>query len=142
MIKKTDLLKKELVYKDLKRFFNPKQTEHFKIDLMGYFLLKKHFTRQGCTNFEGVTETKPLKTKTFLDKKMPFYFLKGFDVVFISKTGKNLFISWLNPSSRLIKSKSLMTLNDPKNNRTKKQKGFSSLYGECLNLPLLKQVVF
>ena len=71
---------------------------------------------------------KELKSKIFFDKKAPLYFLKGMDVIFISKTGKNLFISWLNPSNRLILSKSLMTLNDPKKQITKKQKSFSAYF--------------
>jgi hypothetical protein len=63
----------------------------------------------------------------FLKKDVPS-FLTGFSVIFIKKTGKNVFVNWLDPFGRLLLSKSLMTLNDPKKQKTKKQKSFSIYY--------------
>jgi len=54
--------------------------------------------------------------------------LIGVDVFFITKTGKNLFVSWLDVFGRLKLTKSLMTFEDPQKNTTKKQKSFSMYF--------------
>jgi ribosomal protein S11 len=52
----------------------------------------------------------------------------GFNIFLIVQTNKNVFISRLDPYGRLKSTDSLMTLNDPKKNITKKQKRFSTYF--------------
>jgi ribosomal protein S11 len=69
-----------------------------------------------------------LDPKTYFKKKFIFQILEGVNLFLISKKGKNFFVSWLDVFGRLKLKKSLMTLNDPKNNTTKKQKSFSTYF--------------
>merc|ERR1711918_324217 len=67
-----------------------------------------------------------LDPKTYFKKRFIFQILEGVNFFLISKKGKNFFVSWLDVFGRLKLKKSLMTLNDPKNNTTKRQKSFST----------------
>ena len=132
MILNKDLLKRLFVYGDIRYFSD------YKDKLIKHFIKCLLFTRKVYLysntsqilkkekiSLKIIPKSKILKAKTFFNKSIIFNHLIGIDVFFITKTGKNIFISWLDVFGRLKLNKSLMTLNDPKNNITKKQKSFS-----------------
>jgi ribosomal protein S11 len=131
MIQNINLVKKMFVYGDIKYFSD------YKDKLIKHFIKCLLFTRKVCVSNNGLYQKKKtiylgvnpqnniLKAKNFFDKSVIFNHLIGIDVFFITKTGKNIFVSWLDVFGRLKLSKSLMTLNDPKKQITKKQKSFS-----------------
>ena len=129
MIKNINLVKSLFVYGAIKYFSD------YKNKLIKHFIKCLLFTRQICVSKNIVLKDnkitlrimpqKKLRAKNFFDKSVIFDHLIGLDIFFITKTGKNLFVSWLDVFGRLKLSKSLMTLNDPKKQITKKQKSFS-----------------
>jgi ribosomal protein S11 len=132
MIQKNNLIKSLVVYGNLKYFLD------YKDKLIKHFIKCLLFTRKICSSFgckkilkrENYTlriipQIRLLKAKIFFNKSVIFDHLIGTDIFFITKTGKNVFISWLDVFGRLKLNKSLMTFNDPKKNITKKQKSFS-----------------
>jgi hypothetical protein len=132
MIQKNNLIKSLVVYGNLKYFLD------YKDKLIKHFIKCLLFTRKICSSFgckkilkrENYTlriipQIRLLKAKIFFNKSVIFDHLIGTDIFFITKTGKNVFISWLDVFGRLKLNKSLMTFNDPKKSITKKQKSFS-----------------
>lgn len=129
MIQNFGLIKSLFIYGNLKFFsgYRDKLPMHIKRSLL--------FMRQACLlnknqpkkNFSFLLRPrqKKLRAKIFFEKNIIFNHLIGIDIFFITKTGKNLFVSWLDVFGRLKLSKSLMTLKDPKKQITKKQKSFS-----------------
>jgi ribosomal protein S11 len=124
-----------VIYDDLKQHYN-----WFNMNLLkGLFVLctrKTKFIYTPSSYRTFIQKYKlPLRKKRccfsplmfFLKKDVPT-FLTGFSVLFIKKTGKNVFVNWLDSFGRLLLNKSLMTLNDPKKQKTKKQKSFSIYY--------------
>ena len=134
MIKKEIILQKLFTYGDLKYLKigrRNKLSKHvFKLLLFvrKVCMLLGNNSKKIINNSSSgfvTARNKSLRAKTFYHKKLFFESLIGLDIFFISKTGKNIFISWLDVFGRLKLSKSLMTLNDPKKLITKKQKSFS-----------------
>lgn len=87
--------------------------------------LRKTLSINGSNSLLQSEYPSNLNVKNFLNKKALFKNLIGLDILLISKTGKNLFVNWLDVYGRLKSTKSLMTLKDPKKQITKKQKSFS-----------------
>lgn len=131
MIQNNNLVKKLFVYGDIRYFsdYKDKLIKHFIKCLLFtrkvYSYSNNQFLKKDKSSLKIIPQSKLLKAKNFFNKSIIFNHLIGIDVFFISKTGKNIFISWLDVFGRLKLNKSLMTLNDPKNNITKKQKSFS-----------------
>ena len=87
--------------------------------------LRRHLRRKSKRTPRNKKTLRKFGIKSFLGRSLVSRFLKGTDVVFIIKKGKNLFVKWFDYSGRLKISKSIMTLDDPKKQKTKKQKSFS-----------------
>jgi ribosomal protein S11 len=132
MIQKNNLIKSLFIYGNIKYFSD------YKDKLIKHFIKCLLFARKICLVFGNerllkdkslklniMPQTRLLKAKNFFNKSVIFDHLVGIDIFFITKTGKNVFISWLDVFGRLKLNKSLMTFNDPKKNITKKQKSFS-----------------
>ena len=132
MIKKNNFIKSLFIYGNLKYFsgYKDKFAKHF---IRCLLFTRKIFTFFGNKNllkkkvfkFNLMPQKGLLRAKNFFNKSVIFDHLIGTDIFFITKTGKNIFISWLDVFGRLKLNKSLMTFNDPKKNKTKKQKSFS-----------------
>ena len=132
MIQKNNFIKSLFIYGNLKYFsdYKDKFIKHFircllftrKICL---FFGNKNLLKKKNFKFNIMPQKRLLKAKNFFNKSVIFDHLVGIDIFFITKTGKNIFISWLDVFGRLKLNKSLMTFNDPKKNITKKQKSFS-----------------
>jgi len=133
MIKNMNLIKKSFIYGEIRYFSDHKDK------LMKHFVKCLLFTRHICLskNFSVLNkqksliipqQNKALRARNFFEKNVIFNHLIGVDVFFITKTGKNLFVSWLDVFGRLKLTKSLMTLEDPQRNTTKKQKSFSMYF--------------
>jgi ribosomal protein S11 len=120
-------LKKLFVYGNLKNYSkNWNKLYPFFFSILNGF--KKCFKRKNFDlnlRLSKKNNYKCLDINNFLYKKNLLKKLIGLDIFFIIKTGKNLFIHWLDVFGRLKLTKSLMTLKDPKRNITKKQKSFS-----------------
>jgi ribosomal protein S11 len=95
----------------------------------GVCIPKKRFLadKGGFSSFIG-TEKSCLKSKNFFGKQLVFKRLRGLNIFFINKIGKNLFVIWLDTFGRIKQIKSLMTLRDPKKQKAKKQKSFSAFF--------------
>jgi ribosomal protein S11 len=127
MIKNVDLIKSLLVYGGLRCFLDYKNkfVKHF---IKNVLFIRKFFLIDVNYSSYVISKKTALTPKSFFYKSIVFEFLVGLDTLFISKTGKNLFVSWLDSYGRFKLIKSLMTLSDPKKQTTKKQKGFSAYF--------------
>ena len=130
MIKEIDLIKKNFIYGKIRYFLD------YKDKLMKHFIKCLLFTRYMCLsknllirnkkkNLIIPNQNKVLCARNFFEKNIIFNHLLGIDIFFLTKTGKNIFVSWFDVFGRLKFTKSLMTLKDPQMNITKKQKSFS-----------------
>lgn len=133
MMKNMNLIKKSFIYGEIRYFSDHKDK------LMKHFIKCLLFARNICLskNFSVLNkqksliipqQNKALRARNFFEKNVIFNHLIGVDVFFITKTGKNLFVSWLDVFGRLKLTKSLMTFEDPQRNTTKKQKSFSMYF--------------
>jgi ribosomal protein S11 len=132
-----DLFKKGLVYGPMKLRY----TVSFNTRLVMFLIKNVFFNKSFCRlakmflikhdsrDVSCVIKAEPaLQLCGFLGKKDVLKFTLGFNVFLIVQTNKNVFISWLDAYGLLKSTESLMTLNDPKKNITKKQKRFSTYF--------------
>ena len=120
MIKVNKVIKKFIVYN--------KSSINKSIPILKNNLIQTLFSKNKIKSKKLNKNFLKLDPKTYFKKRFIFQLLEGVNLFLISKKGKNFFVSWLDVFGRLKLKKSLMTLNDPKNNTTKKQKSFSTYF--------------